>query len=196
MHTISSFGSLKWNLLLYYGWGKMSFFVFISAVEFHLKSLKQLGLCDKSVCGICGIIIGTVCMMFQWIAFASLENSSPGVRKLIPQNKFDLVNFLFERAKSLFEHFPLTHFSVKNEIIIPLTIIESHDCLLRFTFTSCHFTSNVNNNKHYARGAHTQRTSTRNGKLILRSPLTEHFWIFSIFSVVCFDIVEGKLCLH
>lgn len=48
----------------------MSFSIFISADEFHLKVSKAvIGFCvtslGESVCGFCGIIIGTVCMMFQ-----------------------------------------------------------------------------------------------------------------------------------
>lgn len=140
------FRGMKWNVV--WLWLRENvIFRFYLCSRIPLEVSKAVRLCDKS----------RVCVWHLWNHHLDRMHLLEyflwhTVRKLIPQNKFDLVKFFFflVRAKSLLEKFPLTLFG-KNEIINSLTIIESHDCLLWFTFTSCH--SNMNNNKHYARGA-------------------------------------------
>lgn len=138
---------------------------YLSADEFHSKSLKQLWvLCDKSRRA--GVCVRLLRQLYAW-CYLAFNCTLPALTKvfskrvfgkLIPQNKFDIVKFSFR----------LSHFSIVGRRKRPFWetflrhkkwIINFNDdnWIIRcwFTFVSCHFTRKYD--ERHARGLRVQR---------------------------------------
>lgn len=133
---------------------------YLSADEFHSKSLKQLWvLCDKSRRA--GVCVRLLRQLYAW-CYLAFNCTLPALTKvfskrvfgkLIPQNKFDIVKFSFRLS-----HFPIVggekgllgkRFSVTKSGIINFS---DDNWIIRcwFTFVSCHFTRKYD--ERHARG--------------------------------------------